>query len=143
MLENALREFPEFAQRLETISYMTGRRIVTNPYVFERTQQLSKQVLAGNPDFVYLDGELIKSHKERMLNDMFFSMKAPLMSAYSAFSRNRWDYLERNLISSESNLFDFVEANGLSVEWLPWLGFARAEIGRHRFRPRLTRWHFC
>lgn len=143
MLDRALEEFPEIVEKCSTLSYMTGRRVVTCPYVFERTQALTAQILAGNPDFVYTDGKVIFSHKDRMLNDMFFSMEAPLMAEYSNFSRDRRDYLEGNLISSERNLFEFVAARKLEVEWLPWLGFIRPEIGRSRLRPRRIDWHFC
>ena len=40
----------------ENISYVTTRGIYTNPYVFEKTENLEVQALLSNPDFVFLNG---------------------------------------------------------------------------------------
>ena len=46
------------------IIYLTSRRFITNPYVFEKTEKLEKDALISNPDFIYLNGELVKSEKK-------------------------------------------------------------------------------
>lgn len=114
------------------ICYFTSRRFITNPYVFEKTEALKSDVLLSNPDFIYLDGRVEVSEKKGMYNDMFFAMQSNIMLDYINFTKTRLDYLEKNMINSESNLYDFVSENNLSIEFLKFLGFLRYDYWSSR-----------
>tara|TARA_Y100000816_G_C26058186_1_gene555457 strand:- start:384 stop:1121 length:738 start_codon:yes stop_codon:yes gene_type:complete len=118
------------------ICYFTSRRFVTNPYVFEKTEALKNDVLLSNPDFIYLDGHVTVSEKKGMYNDMFFAMQSNIMLDYINFSKQRLDYLEKNMINSESNLYDFVSEYNLSKEFLKFLGFLRYDYFTRRKHSR-------
>lgn len=105
------------------VCYFSSRRFITSPYVFERTLALKKNALVSNPNFIHLNGEIQKTEKKGMFNDMFFSMTSRTMKEYVSFSRTRLDYLENNMINSESNLYDFIINHNISYEELPNLGF--------------------
>lgn len=107
------------------ICYFSARRFITNPYVFERTLNLKKNALISNPDFIYLNGKVHQTEKKGMYNDMFFSMKSKTMQEYISFSKKRIEYLEKNMINSESNLYDFINEFKIPYEELPSLGFLR------------------
>ena len=110
--------------------YLSSRRFITNPYVFERTNQLQKDALICNPDFIYLDGKVVVSEKEGMYNDMF-AMKTETVTKYIEFSKERLDYLE-NMINSESNLFNFINELEVEYEYLKFLGFLRYDYYKRR-----------
>ena len=97
MLKSALDQTD--IDKYENISYVTARRIFTCPYVFEKTENLEKQALLSNPDFLYLGGEFTESYKGNLFNDMFFSMKSDLMLKYADYSISRVDYLSTNNIA--------------------------------------------
>jgi hypothetical protein len=130
------------------ICYFTSRRFITNPYVFEKTEQLEKEALLSNPDFVYLDGRVHKTEKNGMYNDMFFAMKSSTMKRYIEYSKNRIDHLEENMINSESNLYDFVTEFNISTEYIKFLGFfrydyfSRRKYGRIKKRSIKHNYHF-
>ncbi len=112
-------------EKYNNICYFSSRRFITNPYVFEKTLNLKKNALISNPDFIYLNGKVLESEKKGMFNDMFFSMKSKTMQEYILFSKKRIDYLEKNMINSESNLYDFINEFKVPYEELPNLGFLR------------------
>jgi hypothetical protein len=146
MLAHILNQLGPDALSYCKISYFTARRLVTCPYIFERTEQSKVPILVSNPDFVYLDGEFKMSEKKGMFNDMYFSMSPQALRAYSEFSESRSDLLLAKSISSESNLHDFVTSSGLEFEVLPWLGLLRyshEERIPHLKAFKRTRWHFC
>ncbi len=118
---NNLIEFETF----DKISFLTSRRIITNPYVFEKTENLQKEALICNPDFFYLSGKYEESEKKGMYSDMFFSMKSKTMVDYINFSKERIDFLDKNMINSESNLYDFINSNNISYEYIETIGFLR------------------
>ena len=107
----------------DKVYYFSARRFISNPYVFEKTQNLKEDALLSNPDFIYLNGEVVESEKSGMYNDMFFSMKSKTMQDYISFSKKRLDYLEKNMVNSETNLYDFITEFNISIEELPILGF--------------------
>ena len=109
----------------ENISYISARKIFTCPYAFERTETLKADALISNPDFLYIDGRFLPSHKDGMYNDMFFSMKSNVMKKYADESFEKLQYLGENSIGSEQNLFSFVDRNKVSHEWIDWLGLVR------------------
>ena len=100
----------------DKVSYFSARRFISNPYVFEKTQSLKKDALLSNPDFIYLNGEIVESEKNGMFNDMFFSMQSKTMQDYISFSKERLEYLEKNMVNSESNLYDFIHNFNISYE---------------------------
>lgn len=127
MMVKALEDYPQQTNRAKTISYLTGRRLVTNQYIFERANKLVAEALVSNPDFYYLDGTLVPVEKKGMYNDMFFSMKSARFFEYADyFKANRQRMIEAG-VGSEQNLYNFVNEKKLSIEWLDTLGFIRRE----------------
>jgi hypothetical protein len=109
----------------KNVSYVTARRIYTNPYVFERTDSMNKEALISNPDFLYLTGKLVESEKRAMYNDMFFSMTESRMREYADFSMEQYATNKRYNIGSEQNLYRFVTEKNVQFEFLKWLGVIR------------------
>ena len=105
-------------------------RFITNPYVFERTENLNKDALLSNPDFTYLDGEIVPSEKIGMFNDMFFAMKLETIVKYIEFSKKQIDYMDKNMVSSENNLYNFISEENVEYEYLDFLGFLRYDYYR-------------
>lgn len=126
----------------EKMCYLSSRRFITNPYVFERTNQLQKDALISNPDFIYLDGKVVVSEKEGMYNDMFFAMKTETITKYIEFSKERLDYLEKNMINSESNLFNFINEFEVEYEYLKFLGFLRYDYYKKGEKKIKHKYHF-
>lgn len=122
MLKSALDQTD--IDKYENISYVTTRGYLTCPYVFEKTEQLKKQALLSNPDFIWLNGKVIGASKN-LFNDQFFSMKSKTMLDYADYSVSRLEHLSKNHIGSEYNLYNFVVENDIEYEWLPWLGRVR------------------
>ena len=112
------------------ISWTTGRKLFTCPYVFERTESLKKESLISNPDFLYLNGRLEESAKNGLYNDMFFSMKTPMMVKYKEYSKSKMEYMISNSVGSEQNLYCFIQENKVSYEWLNFLGIVRNDWRR-------------
>lgn len=107
------------------VTYITARRLFTCPYFFEKSENLKKDALLCNPDFVYLNGTFLETEKNNMFNDMIFSMKAEVMVKYSNYSMNQ---LELNLsqnVGSEQNLYNFVNNFKVDYEWSNWIGLIR------------------
>lgn len=141
MLKSALDQTD--IDKYENISYVTARRIFTCPYVFEKTENLEKQALLSNPDFLYLGGEFTESYKGNLFNDMFFSMKSDLMLKYADYSISRVDYLSTNHIGSEYNLYDFITENNIDYDWLEWLGMVRNDWEVNGNPLDISNFHVC
>lgn len=109
----------------EFITYITARRIFTCPYFFEKTEMLKSDGLLCNPDFLYLDGKFIESHKEGMFNDMIFSLRTELMKGYAKYSMKRLNYLAQIQKGSEQNLYDFITETNINCDWVDWIGLIR------------------
>lgn len=125
-----------------SVSYFTGRHLLPNSYLFERTERMNTDALISNPDFLYLDGEFHEVEKRRMFNDMFFSMRTNVILGYvDYFLKMRVDMISKG-IGSEQLLYKFIESSELSVEILPHLGILRREI-RGSWLLRRDRWHIC
>ena len=56
---------------------------------------------------------------------MFFSMKTKTMIDYIKFSKERLEYLDENMISTEINLYDFIQTKNISFEYIETIGFLR------------------
>jgi len=123
MLKTALEQTD--LDNYENIAYVTGRHFFTCPYVFEKIENLEKQALVSNPDFYFLNGNFIGSHKEGLYNDMFFSMKSSVMLGYADYAMSNLNSAISQHTSSEQLLFNYINQNDIEYEWLDWLGLVR------------------
>ncbi len=123
MLKTALEQTD--LDNYENIAYVTGRHFFTCPYVFEKIENLEKQALVSNPDFYFLNGNFIGSHKEGLYNDMFFSMKPSVMLGYADYAMSNLNNAISQHTSSEQLLYNYINQNNIEYEWLDWLGLVR------------------
>lgn len=106
------------------IGYLTGRRLITCNYIFDKMMALNKEALISNPPIIRVcDGEVFPP-TPNLYNDMFFSMCPQTIKKYIQFS---FPYLNGliNNIGSEQILYKFINENNISYEWMPSLGFIR------------------
>ena len=129
--------------KYQNISYVTARRFYTCPYVFERTETMTKNALLSNPDFVFFDGRVLESYKQNCFNDMFFSMRSDIMKQYADYSINKMQDNIANSVGSEYNLYNFVSENNLDYEWLEWLGIVRNAWDIDGNKNNLNNYHIC
>ena len=137
MLTTVLEKFP--IQKFSSVGYMTGRRLVTNPYVFEITERSKDKVVVGNPDFHFLDGKVVESEKKGMYGDMYFSMPPKEIIAYAKFFQREMTVGLSEGVGSEQLLFQFLCTREAELVTIEAYGFLRLEpmtLGR-------TRWHGC
>lgn len=114
----------------KNISYLTGRRIITCPYIFEKTDAMIKEALISNPPLIRVcDGHVYESDKTSY-NDMFFSMKSDIMHKYIDFSQ-RFLSVDNREIGSEQILYKFVNEQKISYEWLEFLGMIRNDWNQY------------
>lgn len=123
MLKTALEQTD--LDNYENIAYVTGRHFFTCPYAFEKIENLEKQALVSNPDFYFLNGNFIGSHKEGLYNDMFFSMKPSVMLGYADYAMSNLNNAISQHTSSEQLLYNYINQNNIEYEWLDWLGLVR------------------
>ena len=141
MLKSALDETD--LDSYKNVSYISARRLFTCPYVFERTETLEKQALLSNPDFAFLNGKFLKSHKTGVYNDMFFSMKTSVIVDYAEYAIHHMKVdLSQNL-GSEQILYNFVKENKIEYEWLNWLGIIRNDWERNHEILNINNFHIC
>ena len=141
MLKSALDETD--LDNYKYVSYITARRFFTCPYVFERTETLEKQALLSNPDFAFLNGKFLESHKTGVYNDMFFSMNASVMLDYANYAIKHMGVdLSQHLVS-EQILYNFVKQNKIEYEWLEWLGMVRNDWERNQKVLDVNNFHVC
>ena len=117
-------EFTEY----DKIIYFTLRKIVTNPWVFEKVIAMKKIALISNPSFLHLKSDYNFYYSEptpNLFNDMFFCLKSDIMIKYVNYSKSNIDKNLKNHIGSEQNLFKFVKEYNIDYEWLDCLGFIR------------------
>ena len=110
-----------------TVSYLSGRRLIPNEYLFDRAESMKASALISNPDFIYLDGEIAAVEKREMFNDMFFTMTSHTFVKYASFfHENRTKLIELG-IGSEQNLYNFIRQEKIDYEWINQLGLIRRE----------------
>lgn len=141
MLQAALNEID--LSSYENVAYVTARHIYTCPYVFERTESLEKSALISNPDFSFLNGKFIESHKEGLYNDMFFSMKTSIMVDYARYGMSYIEDPTTPNIGSEHILYNYINENNVEYEWLNWLGLIRNDWERNKNILDLNNFHIC
>jgi hypothetical protein len=114
----------------KNVSYLTGRRIITCPYIFEKTDTMSKEALLSNPPLIRVcDGHVYESDKNSY-NDMFFSMRSDIMNKYIDFSE-KFLNVNNKEIGSEQILYKFVNEHQISYEWLEFLGMIRNDWNQY------------
>jgi hypothetical protein len=74
----------------DKISYLTGRRFVTCPYVFYRTENCKKKILVGSQHFVNAQSGQVIPLTPNCFEDMYFSMDYDVMVEYV-------DYAKKNM----------------------------------------------
>jgi hypothetical protein len=128
----------------KTISYLTGRRIVTCSYIFERVNSLEKEALISNPPLINVMNGKVHPTNSTCYNDMFFSMKPNTMIKYCNFSKK----IIKNSHTkegSEQNLYNFINQNKIPFEWMEYLGFIRNdwEMLSDTYNKDLNNMQFC
>jgi hypothetical protein len=143
MMTQATDRFSDLFKHSTTVSYMTGRHIVTNDQIFRLTESLIEDALISNPDFFYLDGKTRTSEKNGLFNDMFFSMQSKQFLLYvEEFKRSR-TLLIKNRTGSEQFLYSFITKNKISYSWMNHLGLIRREIRPKYIFFKRSELHIC
>ena len=120
-------------KQYDKIVYLTSRRIIANPWIFEKVNGMVKKALISNPDFIVLSSGNVYVDPvatEGLYNDMFFAMDSPTMLEYIAYSRENIQKNLTNGIGSEQNLYNFIKSKEISYEWLSVLGLIRVDYKR-------------
>jgi len=112
------------------VVYFTLRKIITNPWVFEKVNSMEKNGLISNPIFLHLNNNnnfYYSPSTPNLYNDMFFALSSNLMIDYIEYSKNNIDFNLKNNIGSEQNLYKFININQVDYEMLDCLGFIRID----------------
>ena len=70
-------------------------------------------------------------------------MKSNLIKEYSDYSMNILDELSEKHVSSEVNLFNFINLNNVDYEVLNWLRLVRNDWERSGNPLHINNFHFC
>ena len=65
--------------KYDKIVYFTLRRIVTNPWIFEKVNSMKKKALISNPKFLHLNNNYnfrFSPASSNLYNDMFFALSS-------------------------------------------------------------------
>lgn len=113
----------------DRIIYLTGRRFITCPYIFDRNENCKEEILVGNQPIInpFLGIEFPSGVD--LFGDMFFSMTSSKMIEYCRYS----EHLLRKQangelpvgVGSEQVLYSFVKGNSYPYEEIKHLGFIR------------------
>lgn len=132
-----INDWEEIIKNYEIICYVTARHFFTSPYFFNKVNDLEREALIGNPDFVYLNGEIAQTEKKGMYNDMAFAMKKNIMKQYA-------DSINIDTkIGSEQLLYNFINKNKIDYEWYGWIGIIRNDWQRTGNIFDLRNYHAC
>jgi len=125
------------------VVWFSGRHILTSEAILRFYFSTPVDVVVSNPDFYFIDGNLVKTEKQGLLNDMIFAMSSEAFSEYiSVFNSTRLELIRRN-VGSEQNLYQFVTTHTHSTEWVIQLGVLRRE-NKVKWRWfETSEWHFC
>ena len=114
----------------DKIVYFTLRKIVTNPWIFEKVNAMKKNALICNPEFLHLNNNYKFRYSPatpNLYNDMFFALSAKLMLDYVNYSKKRIQFNLQNRVGSEQNLYKFINERKIDYEWLKCLGLIRID----------------
>ena len=112
------------------VVYFTLRKIVTNPWIFEKVNNMKKDALICNPEFLHLTNNYnfkFSPAAPNLYKDMFFCLSSKLMLEYVEYSKNNIIYNLQNSIGSEQNLYKFINKRKIDYEWLKCLGLIRID----------------
>lgn len=119
----------DFSQ-YDKIVYFTLRKIVTNPYIFDKVNSMQKQALISNPIILRINNTYQYQYypaSPDLYNDMFFALSSDLMKKYVEYSKKNISHNLANSIGSEQNLYNFIQNNNIDFEWLEFLGLIRID----------------
>jgi hypothetical protein len=121
-------------KKYEKVAYFTLRKIITNPYVFEKAANMKKDALISNPPFLHIKPNYQFNYSKpskQLFNDMFFVLKSDIMLKYVEYSMSNMTYNIHNKIGSEQNLFNFINDQNVDYEEIDSLGFIRIDYKSH------------
>ena len=98
-------------KKYDKVIYWTSRRIVTNPWIFEKVNAMKKEALLCNPPILALKSNYNFKYypvNNTLYNDMFFCLSSKLMLEYTNYSKNKIVYNLQNRVGSEQNLYNFI-----------------------------------
>jgi hypothetical protein len=124
-----------------TVTYYTARQVLTSRFLIDQISSLRHDAIIANPDFVYLDGAIVRSRQGDMFNDMTFTMRGPVFEEFVNFTKAQISRLREDGVASEQNLFNFVKSKQLDYTHTDHLGLLRADRRGHRFWRGRRRWH--
>ena len=114
----------------DKIVYFTLRKIITNPWIFEKVNNMTKCALISNPRFLHITNNYNFRYTPpapNLYNDMFFALSSTLMINYVNYSIKLIDFNLKNGVGSEQNLYKFINQNNIQVETLDCLGLIRID----------------
>lgn len=114
----------------DKIIYFTLRKILTNPWLFEKVNSMKKDAIISNSPFLFLYNNYNFKYTPptpNLYNDMFFALTSKLMKEYVIFSKNNINYCLQNKIGSEQLLFQFINKHNIEYEKLDCLGLIRID----------------
>ena len=104
--------------RYNKIVYFTLRKLITNPWVFEKVNSMNKKALICNPLFLHLNNNYdfyYSPATDDLYNDMFFALSSDLMINYVNYSKSKISYNLQNHVGSEQNLYKFINENNIEI----------------------------
>lgn len=109
----------------KNIVYLTGRRFITCPYVFERTDRLDGDILVGNQPIINPFSGVEYPSGINMFGDMFFSMSSKKMIEYCRYVKTLFNRETSLDMGSEQILYSFINQHNYEFEEIKHLGFVR------------------
>jgi hypothetical protein len=113
--------------KYDKVVYLTGRKLIANPWIFEKAIAMKKDALISNPPFLIVNSLSVSPPTDRLYNDMFFAMRSWLMLEYVRYSATRLRLNMEKRIGSEQNLYTFINDRKIDYEWLESLGMLRID----------------
>ena len=114
----------------DKVIYWTSRKIITNPWLFEKVNSMKKNALISNPRFLHLNSKFNFKYSEptpNLFNDMFFCLKSNLMNDYVNYSKEKMQFNQHNNIGSEQNIYKFINDRNIDYECLDCLGLIKID----------------
>ena len=110
----------------KNVVYLTGRRFITCPYVFERTDKLmDRDILVGNQPIINPFSGVQYPSGVDMFGDMFFSMSSQKIIEYCKYVEDILKIETPLDIGSEQILYSFIKKHNYEFEEIKHLGFVR------------------
>ena len=106
------------------IGYLTGRKLITCNYIFDKMLSLEKKALISNPPIIRIYDGKVSPPTPNLYNDMFFAMDPQTIKQYIQFAIPFLNGIINN-VGSEQILYEFINQNNISYEWMNSLGFIR------------------